>query len=101
VLDSYNNPTYANGQAASIDKQSIPLVNVMRPADQWQYYGIIYTAPRFDGSTLNKPAYVTVKHNGVLVKTMLKFRVRPNGLVLQVIKLMDALLCNFKTTVIK
>jgi hypothetical protein len=50
---------------------------------------------------LNKPAYVTVKHNGVLVKTMLKFRVRPNGLVLQVIKLMDALLCNFKTTVIK
>jgi hypothetical protein len=68
VLDSYNNPTYANGQAASVYKQSIPLVNVMRPAGQWQYYDIIYTAPRFDGSSLSKPAYVTVMHNGVLVQ---------------------------------
>ena len=68
VLDSYNNPTYSNGQAASVYKQSIPLVNVMRPAGQWQYYDIIYTAPRFDGSTLSKPAYVTVMHNGVLVQ---------------------------------
>lgn len=68
VLDSYNNPTYANGQAASVYKQSIPLVNVMRPAGQWQYYDIIYTAPRFDGAILSKPAYVTVMHNGVLVQ---------------------------------
>jgi hypothetical protein len=68
VLDSYNNPTYANGQAASVYKQSIPLVNVMRPAGQWQSYDIIYTAPRFDGSSLSKPAYVTVMHNGVLVQ---------------------------------
>jgi hypothetical protein len=68
VLDSYNNPTYANGQAASVYKQSIPLVNVMRPAGEWQYYDIIYTAPRFDGTTLREPAYVTVMHNGVLVQ---------------------------------
>ena len=68
VLDSYNNPTYANGQAASIYKQSIPLVNVMRPAGQWQYYDIIYTSPRFNGTTLSEPAYVTVMHNGVLVQ---------------------------------
>ena len=27
VLDSYNNVTYSNGQAASVYKQSIPLVN--------------------------------------------------------------------------
>ncbi|MGB2136236.1 MAG: 3-keto-disaccharide hydrolase, partial [Flavobacteriaceae bacterium] len=31
VLDSYNNITYSNGQAASIYKQSIPLVNASRP----------------------------------------------------------------------
>jgi hypothetical protein len=31
VLDSYNNSTYVNGQAGSIYKQSIPLVNPMRP----------------------------------------------------------------------
>ena len=68
ILDSYNNQTYSNGQAASVYKQSIPLVNVMRPAGQWQYYDIIYTAPRFEGTTLSQPAYVTVIHNGVLVQ---------------------------------
>jgi hypothetical protein len=68
VLDSYNNPTYANGQAASVYKQSIPLANVMRPAGQWQYYDIIYTGPRFNGKALSEPAYVTVLHNGVLVQ---------------------------------
>ena len=31
VLDSYQNRTYSNGQAGSIYKQSIPLVNAMRP----------------------------------------------------------------------
>jgi hypothetical protein len=40
----------------------------MRPAGQWQYYEIIYIAPRFDASTLSKPACITVMHNGVLVQ---------------------------------
>jgi hypothetical protein len=30
ILDSYNNPTYSNGQAASIYKQYMPLVNASR-----------------------------------------------------------------------
>ncbi|HQL21548.1 MAG TPA: DUF1080 domain-containing protein, partial [Opitutaceae bacterium] len=30
ILDSYNNPTYVNGQAASIYKQHIPQVNASR-----------------------------------------------------------------------
>jgi hypothetical protein len=68
VLDSYNNQTYANGQAASVYKQSIPLVNAMRPAGEWQHYDIIYSAPRFEGQTLSQPAYITVMHNGVLVQ---------------------------------
>ncbi len=69
VLDSYRNRTYSNGQAASIYKQHIPLVNASRPPGQWQSYDIFFTAPRFaaDGS-LTKPAYVTVVHNGVLVQ---------------------------------
>ncbi len=69
VLDSHDNETYPNGQAASIYKQSIPLVNATRPRGEWQAYDIIYTAPRFgtDGE-LEKPAYVTVLHNGVLVQ---------------------------------
>jgi len=69
ILDSYNNETYPNGQAASIYKQHIPLVNVSRPPGVWQTYDIIYTAPRFaEDDSLKSPAYVTVLHNGVLVQ---------------------------------
>lgn len=69
VLDSYNNRTYANGQAGSIYKQAMPLVNPTRPPGEWQSYDIMYTAPRFmeDGSVESK-AYVTVVLNGVLVQ---------------------------------
>lgn len=68
VLDSYQNPTYSNGQASSVYKQTIPLVNATRPPGEWQVYDIIYNAPEFSGEALTKPAYVTVLHNGVLVQ---------------------------------
>lgn len=69
VLDSHDNPTYPNGQAASVYKQHIPLVNASRPPGEWQAYDILYTAPRFDDEgALEAPAYVTVLHNGVLVQ---------------------------------
>jgi hypothetical protein len=69
VLDSYNNATYVNGQAAAIYKQYPPLVNAMRPPGQWNVYDVVWTAPTFksDGS-LDTPAYVTAFHNGVLVQ---------------------------------
>lgn len=69
ILDSYRNSTYVNGQAASIYKQSPPLVNAARRPGQWQTYDVVWTAPRFrrDGS-LESPAYVTVIWNGVLVQ---------------------------------
>jgi len=69
VLDSYNNPTYPNGQAASVYKQAIPLVNASRAPGEWQSYDIIWKAPRFsEGGGLIAPARVTVLHNGVLVQ---------------------------------
>lgn len=69
VLDSYNNPTYSNGQAASIYKQAIPLVNASRPPGEWQAYDVIWKAPRFSqGGGLASPARITVLHNGVLVQ---------------------------------
>lgn len=69
VLDSYQNPTYPNGQAASIYKQAIPLVNASRAPGQWQVYDIIWKAPRFsEGGGLVSPARITVLHNGVLVQ---------------------------------
>ena len=69
VLDSHDNPTYANGQAASIYKQAIPLVNASRGPGKWQAYDVIYKAPRFSaGGGLISPARITVLHNGVLVQ---------------------------------
>jgi hypothetical protein len=69
ILDSYQNPTYVNGQAAAVYKQHIPLVNASRPPGNWQAYDIIFTAPRFNADgTLLYPARVTLLHNGVLVQ---------------------------------
>ena len=67
VLDSYENKTYVNGQAASIYKQYAPLVNASRKPGEWQTYDAVFDAPVFDGEKLKKPAYITVLHNGVLV----------------------------------
>jgi len=69
VLDSYNNPTYVNGQAGSIYKQHIPLVNASKKPGEWQSYDVIFTAPKFsaDGK-LQSPARITVLHNGILVQ---------------------------------
>ena len=67
VLDSYNNPTYPDGQAAAMYGQFPPLVNASRPPGEWQSYDITFTAPRFSASKLEAPATVTVLHNGVLV----------------------------------
>lgn len=68
ILDSFDNPTYSNGQAGSVYKQRAPLVNASLPPGQWQRYDIIYRAPRFNGAQLTAPASVTVLHNGVLVQ---------------------------------
>ena len=69
ILDSWENRTYVNGQAASVYKQSPPLVNASRKPGEWQSYDVIWTAPVFgaDG-TLGAPAFVTLLHNGVLVQ---------------------------------
>jgi hypothetical protein len=67
VLDSYNNPTYADGQAGAIYGQWPPLVNATRLPGQWQAYDIVFEAPRMEGDKVLKPAYVTVILNGVLL----------------------------------
>lgn len=67
VLDSYKNPTYADGLAASIYGEFPPLVNACRAPGEWQTYDIIWECPRFDRDKLAKPAYLTLLHNGVLV----------------------------------
>jgi hypothetical protein len=69
VLDSYESVTYSNGQAGSMYKQSIPLVNACRKPGEWQTYDVIYNAPRFsENGRVIVPAYITVIHNGVIIQ---------------------------------
>jgi hypothetical protein len=69
VLDSYQNPTYADGQAGALYGQWPPLANATRKPGEWQSYDIVFEAPRFDGAKAVKPAYATVFLNGVLLHT--------------------------------
>lgn len=73
VLDSWNNPTYADGQAAALYGQVPPLVNASRANGEWQSYDIVFRAPRFEGDNLIAPAYVTVVHNGIVVQDHVAF----------------------------
>jgi hypothetical protein len=69
VLDSYENETYADGQAAALYGQYPPLVNACRRPGEWQAYDIVFEAPRFDAhGQVTKRARVTVLHNGVIVQ---------------------------------
>ncbi|HYL64765.1 MAG TPA: DUF1080 domain-containing protein [Candidatus Methylomirabilis sp.] len=69
VLDSYDNKTYADGQASAVYGQYPPLVNAARPPGEWQAYDIVFHGPRFDAeSKLFRPARITVFDNGVLVQ---------------------------------
>lgn len=69
VLDSFDNDTYPDGQAAAIYGQYPPLVNACLPPGQWQSFDIVFRRPRFNrDGTLHKPARLTVHHNGVLVQ---------------------------------
>jgi hypothetical protein len=69
VLDSYDNPTYPNGQCAAVYGQHIPLVNACRPPGEWQTYDIVFHGPRLDsaGKVIQLPN-VTVIQNGILVE---------------------------------
>lgn len=69
VLDQNDNPTYVNGQVASIYKQHVPLAMASVPTGEWNTYDIIYHAPEFnvDGGKV-KSGDITVIHNGVLVQ---------------------------------
>ena len=69
VLDSFENPTYADGQAAAIYGQKPPLVNATRRPGEWNVYDIVFVAPRFtEQGELRSPARLTVLHNGIVVQ---------------------------------
>jgi hypothetical protein len=75
VLDSYDNPTYADGYAASVYGQHPPIFNAMRQPGEWQSYDIVFRRPRFDtAGALVSPARLTIFHNGVCVQNNVELR---------------------------
>ena len=75
VLNSYQNKTYPDGQAGSIYKQHIPLVNSMRPTGEWQVYDIVFNAPIYNNmGKIIKPGNFTVFHNGVLIQNNVEIK---------------------------
>ena len=69
VLDSFENQTYADGQAGALYGRSKPLVNVCRKPGEWQTYDIIFHRPLFDeAGKVTRRATFTVLHNGVLIQ---------------------------------
>ncbi len=69
ILDSWQNDTYADGQAAAMYGQHPPLFNAALPPGEWQRYDVFFRRPRFDAAgRLSAPARVTVLHNGVPVQ---------------------------------
>lgn len=68
ILDSFENPSYADGQCGSIYGQWPPLVNASRPPGDWQSYDIIFYRPRWNSKGLVSPARVTVIHNGIVIQ---------------------------------
>ncbi len=67
VLDSYDNPTYADGLAGAIYGQFPPLVNACAPPGEWNIFDVVFETPQYEGGQLKSPATMTVFHNGVLI----------------------------------
>jgi hypothetical protein len=69
ILDSYQNPTYADGSSGALYGQSAPQVNASRRPGEWQTYDIVFHAPRCapDGS-VQTPGSLTLLYNAVLVQ---------------------------------
>ncbi len=68
ILDSFNNRTYADGQAGALYGQYPPMVNASRKPGEWQVYDILFEAPVYSlEGELEKPASVTVMHNGLFI----------------------------------
>ncbi|MEO0899307.1 MAG: DUF1080 domain-containing protein [Bacteroidota bacterium] len=75
VLDNFQNKTYPNGQAGSVYKQHIPLVNACRKPGEWQTYDIIFMEPEFNKDGIKvRSGYLTVFHNGVLVQNHVEIK---------------------------
>jgi len=69
VLDSFENDTYPDGQASSLYKKSVTLVNARRGPGKWQTYDVICIREKKDASgKVIQPGSITVLHNGIVTQ---------------------------------
>jgi hypothetical protein len=68
IMDSYENATNPDQQAASLYKNFPPLFNVCRPQGKFQNYDVIFHGPKLNGKEVIRPATITLIHNGVVVQ---------------------------------
>lgn len=69
VLDSFENDTYPDGQAAGLYGNYPPMVNASRKPGEWQIYDIIVERQRKDeAGKVVKKARISVIHNGIVVQ---------------------------------
>lgn len=68
VLDNYNNPTYADGFAASVYGINPPMANALRAPGEFQVYDIVFRRPVYRNGEVVDAGRVTVFCNGVLMQ---------------------------------
>lgn len=73
VLDSWENDTYPDGQAAALYGHNPPTVNVSRKPGEWQCYDIIVERARMENGKVSRKARISVRHNNVLVQDKIEF----------------------------
>jgi hypothetical protein len=73
VLDSFENDTYPDGQAAGLYGFYPPMVNASRKPGEWQTYDVVVEAPR-EG----RKGRLTVIHNGIVVQWGREFDLKNN-----------------------
>jgi hypothetical protein len=68
VVNSYQNPTFADGMCGAIYGQHPPRVNASRKPGEWQFYDILMKAPVFsEDGKVEEPLRVTAFHNGIMI----------------------------------
>lgn len=68
ILDSHENDTYPDGQAAALYSQYPPMVNASRKPGEWQTYDVF-----FERSKPGQKARLTVIHNGLVAHYLREF----------------------------